>query len=325
MRPVMASSHEAGCPRRARVPLDEARSRARASGRGVRPLMQFVASASRARGRARAGRLRRRRRQTTAHRPGLFGYDAGAKPGYQDHGVVSQAAGIKVHDISFASPRGGRVQGYLHGPARRRQVPGRHLPARIRRLAAQLRARVELARRAPRRRHDDRLAVRPSGAGSSRASRACDTSGPEYPGGRRRAPRDRRAPVAEAGGRRPDRHPRVQRGREDGGHRRRGRPAREGGRDRLGGRAEAGEFVNASPPAVFAHRCAPSSARPTRRATSARPRASCSSRSAATTNGRAAERSEPDGKAAGDAEVKRYDWGTSSSRSRPRSTTSSTC
>ena len=48
--------------------------------------------------------------------PGPFRYDAGAKLGYRDDGVVSEAAGIKVHDISFASPRGGRVQGYLTVP-----------------------------------------------------------------------------------------------------------------------------------------------------------------------------------------------------------------
>ena len=48
--------------------------------------------------------------------PELFRYDAGAKLGYRDDGVVSQSAGIKVHDVSFASPRGGRVQGYLTVP-----------------------------------------------------------------------------------------------------------------------------------------------------------------------------------------------------------------
>ena len=48
--------------------------------------------------------------------PALFRYDAAAKTGYRDDGVVSEAAGIKVHDISFASPRGGRVQGYLTVP-----------------------------------------------------------------------------------------------------------------------------------------------------------------------------------------------------------------
>jgi dienelactone hydrolase len=48
--------------------------------------------------------------------PQLFTYNAGGQLGYRDAGVVSQAAGIKVHDISFASPRGGRVQGYLTVP-----------------------------------------------------------------------------------------------------------------------------------------------------------------------------------------------------------------
>jgi dienelactone hydrolase len=48
--------------------------------------------------------------------PPPFRYDASGQLGYRDAGVVSQAAGIKVHDISFASPRGGRVQGYLTVP-----------------------------------------------------------------------------------------------------------------------------------------------------------------------------------------------------------------
>jgi dienelactone hydrolase len=48
--------------------------------------------------------------------PAPFRYNAGADLGYRDNGVVSEAAGIRVHDISFASPRGGRVQGYLTVP-----------------------------------------------------------------------------------------------------------------------------------------------------------------------------------------------------------------
>ena len=54
--------------------------------------------------------------ETKDQSPVQYRYDAGASLGYQDKGVVSQAAGIKVHDISFASPRGGRVQGYLTVP-----------------------------------------------------------------------------------------------------------------------------------------------------------------------------------------------------------------
>jgi dienelactone hydrolase len=52
----------------------------------------------------------------TDQAPDPFRYDAKAGLGYRDGGVVSQAAGIKVHDISFASPRGGRVKGYLTVP-----------------------------------------------------------------------------------------------------------------------------------------------------------------------------------------------------------------
>jgi dienelactone hydrolase len=52
----------------------------------------------------------------TDEAPGPFRYNAAAQLGYRDDGVVSQAAGIKVHDVSFASPRGGRVKGYLTVP-----------------------------------------------------------------------------------------------------------------------------------------------------------------------------------------------------------------
>jgi hypothetical protein len=43
----------------------------------------------------------------------LYVYDANVDPGYRDAGVVESRDGIVIHDISFASPRGGRVTGYL--------------------------------------------------------------------------------------------------------------------------------------------------------------------------------------------------------------------
>jgi dienelactone hydrolase len=47
---------------------------------------------------------------------GLFAYDSSESTGYRDAGVVNKGYPIKVHEISFASPRGGRVQGYLTVP-----------------------------------------------------------------------------------------------------------------------------------------------------------------------------------------------------------------
>jgi dienelactone hydrolase len=45
-----------------------------------------------------------------------FAYDASAPLGYRDAGIVNQDYPIKVHNVSFASPRGGRVLGYLTVP-----------------------------------------------------------------------------------------------------------------------------------------------------------------------------------------------------------------
>jgi dienelactone hydrolase len=44
---------------------------------------------------------------------GLFGYDRAAPLQFQDKGAVNPEYPIRVHDISFASPKGGRVLGYL--------------------------------------------------------------------------------------------------------------------------------------------------------------------------------------------------------------------
>jgi dienelactone hydrolase len=45
-----------------------------------------------------------------------FAYDADASLGYKDTGVVNKNYPIEVHDVSFTSPRGGRVLGYLTVP-----------------------------------------------------------------------------------------------------------------------------------------------------------------------------------------------------------------
>jgi dienelactone hydrolase len=52
---------------------------------------------------------------TTSAGPPLFDYDASANLGYRDAGVVPNT-NPKVHDVSFTSPRGGRVPGYLTVP-----------------------------------------------------------------------------------------------------------------------------------------------------------------------------------------------------------------
>ena len=52
---------------------------------------------------------------TTSAGPKLFDYDASANLGYRDAGVVPNT-NPKVHDVSFTSPRGGRVPGYLTVP-----------------------------------------------------------------------------------------------------------------------------------------------------------------------------------------------------------------
>jgi dienelactone hydrolase len=52
---------------------------------------------------------------TTSAGPTLFDYSASAPLGYRDAGVVP-GTNPKVHDVSFTSPRGGRVSGYLTVP-----------------------------------------------------------------------------------------------------------------------------------------------------------------------------------------------------------------
>ena len=52
---------------------------------------------------------------TTSATPPLFDYDSSAALGYRDAGVVPNT-NPKVHDVSFTSPRGGRVAGYLTVP-----------------------------------------------------------------------------------------------------------------------------------------------------------------------------------------------------------------
>ena len=54
---------------------------------------------------------------------GLFGYDRGAPFGYHDRGLINHGYPIKIHDVSFASPKGGRVSGYLVVPPGRRRHP----------------------------------------------------------------------------------------------------------------------------------------------------------------------------------------------------------
>lgn len=56
-----------------------------------------------------------------------FAYDRGAPLGLRDRGVINHRYPIKIHDISFASPKHGRVSGYLVVPP----GPGRHHPAVI--------------------------------------------------------------------------------------------------------------------------------------------------------------------------------------------------
>jgi dienelactone hydrolase len=48
--------------------------------------------------------------------PSPFAYDASAPLGLRDRGVVNRPYPIAIHDVSFASPRGGRVPGYLAVP-----------------------------------------------------------------------------------------------------------------------------------------------------------------------------------------------------------------
>jgi dienelactone hydrolase len=48
--------------------------------------------------------------------PSAFDYDASAPLGLRDRGVVNRPYPIAIHDVSYASPRGGRVPAYLVVP-----------------------------------------------------------------------------------------------------------------------------------------------------------------------------------------------------------------
>lgn len=62
-------------------------------------------------------------RDAHAHaRAGLFDYDRSAPLGFRDRGRINHGYPIAVRDISYASPKGGRVPGYLIVPP----GPGRH-------------------------------------------------------------------------------------------------------------------------------------------------------------------------------------------------------
>jgi len=52
----------------------------------------------------------------------LFDYDPSAPLRFRDEGVANRGYPIPIHDVSYASPRGGRVTAYLVVPP----TPGRH-------------------------------------------------------------------------------------------------------------------------------------------------------------------------------------------------------
>ena len=54
--------------------------------------------------------------------PSPFAYERTAPIDLRDHGVVGESDAVRIRDISYASPRGGRVRGYLVVPRAR----GRH-------------------------------------------------------------------------------------------------------------------------------------------------------------------------------------------------------
>ncbi len=54
--------------------------------------------------------------KTAAPRPTLYGYDRSAPLGYKDKGAVNHGYPIHVRDVSYTSPRGGRVSAYLVVP-----------------------------------------------------------------------------------------------------------------------------------------------------------------------------------------------------------------
>ena len=51
-----------------------------------------------------------------ATHPSLFGYDRAAPLAFRDRGVVNRGYPIQVRDVSYASPRGGRVSAFLVVP-----------------------------------------------------------------------------------------------------------------------------------------------------------------------------------------------------------------
>jgi dienelactone hydrolase len=53
----------------------------------------------------------------------LFAYDRAAPLGRRDGRVINRGYPVKIHDVSYASPRGGRVQGFLVLPPGRGPFP----------------------------------------------------------------------------------------------------------------------------------------------------------------------------------------------------------
>ncbi len=54
--------------------------------------------------------------KSAARQPSLYGYDRTAPLGFRDRGTVNHGYPIQVRDVSYASPRGGRVTAYLVVP-----------------------------------------------------------------------------------------------------------------------------------------------------------------------------------------------------------------
>jgi len=53
------------------------------------------------------------RTSSTPAEPSIFEYDRSVPLGFRDRGVVNRRYPVQVHDVSYASPRGGRVSAYL--------------------------------------------------------------------------------------------------------------------------------------------------------------------------------------------------------------------
>jgi dienelactone hydrolase len=56
--------------------------------------------------------------------PALFGYDARAPLAAKDLGVINPGYPLPVHNVSYASPKGGRVTAYLVDPPGKQRKPG---------------------------------------------------------------------------------------------------------------------------------------------------------------------------------------------------------